>query len=548
MMVHRSWLWLIVLLLWGSVANASVLASLDRTTVAAGESVELTLSVTGEDGDPDLAPLQRDFELLSRSQSSQFSFMNGHSSSKKTWTLTLMPRHSGVVTIPSIAVGKGVSNPLHLTVTAAGSAPAPGSAAAPPDQNLFIEASILPNKGRVQQQLIYTVKLFRAVNLTQAQLGQPKVDHAVVVNLGNDRNYETVRNGRRFIVTERNYAIFPQQRGTLTIAPIRFDGKVMGGGSMFDPFNRMGRVVRRFSNPVTVAVEGIAAAWQGGNWLPATAVTLTQTLSDGPYKVGEPITRKLALRATGLTAAQLAPILDGVLPDGIKRYPDQPQTSDSKSAAGVVALRSEKVALIPLHGGNFILPGVDVAWWNTKTGKMELASIPPRTIRVAAATAATPAPNRAVSSPLPSSQMVEQADRGVMVGWQWATMVLLLLWLATLVLWWRARRSVGDREEPVVVQGDDQRLLRQQIVAACRSGDDAQLIQLLSQWTLDLQRQGVAVAQRFPRLAQTIATLHRHRYGGGDGVDFGALQQQFEQASAELDAPPASSPAIPPLY
>ncbi|MDX8414352.1 MAG: hypothetical protein R8J85_09730, partial [Mariprofundales bacterium] len=244
--------------------------------------------------------------------------------------------------------------------------------------------------------------------------------------------------------------------------------------------------------------------------------------------------------------AQLAPILDGVLPDGLKRYPDQPQTSDSKAAAGVVGVRSEKVAVIPLHGGSFILPGVDIAWWNTATGKIEVASVAPRTIRVEAA-ASAPSPTArhhpSASSALPSSQ----ADHGVMVGWQWAAMVLLLLWLATLALWWRARRSVGKKVQAEVAQGDGQAALRQQITAACRSHDDAQLIHLLSQWTLDLQRQGVVV-QQFPCLAQTIAALHRHRYGGGEGVDFGVLQQQFAQACAELDAPPASSSAIPPLY
>ncbi|MDX8414380.1 MAG: BatD family protein [Mariprofundales bacterium] len=562
-MVRRSWLWLIVILLWGSVANASVLASLDRTTVAEGESVQLTLSVEGEDGDPDLAPLQRDFDVLSRSQSSQFSFMNGHGSSKKSWTLTLMPRRSGVVTIPSIAVGKGRSNTLRLTVTAAGSAPSPGSAVARQDRNIFIEAAITPEKGRVQQQLIYTVKLFRAVNLTQAQLSEPKVEHAVVVNLGNDRNYETVRNGRRFVVTERKYAIFPQQRGTLTIAPLRFDGQVMGGRSMFDPFNRMGQVVRRFSNPVTVEVAGVPSVWHGGSWLPATALTLTQTLSDGPYKVGEPITRKLVLRATGLTAAQLAPILDGVLPDGLKRYPDQPQTSDSKAAAGVVGVRSEKVAVIPLHGGSFILPGVDIAWWNTATGKIEVASVAPRTIRVEGA---APAPVTTTTQPAPhaatppfqgatqgATQTATQDQHTVLIWWQVAVLILLLLWLATLAMWWRACRATNvagkaGGEHPAPQRGSDQQL-RQQIRAACREAEGARLVQLLSQWAQGLRQEGVVVEQRFPQLVATIDALHRHRYGGGEAMNYGALQQQFDLACSELDTPaPSSVLSIPPLY
>ncbi|MDQ6964986.1 MAG: BatD family protein [Mariprofundales bacterium] len=562
-MVRLSWFAMVsVALCWlffGGVAHAAVLASLDRTTVEEGGAVQLTLSVEGGDGEPDIAPLLHDFEILSRSQSSQFSFMNGHGSSKKSWVFTLMPRHSGVITIPAITVGSGRSTPLSLRVLAAGSAPQSlGSAAAKQDRNIFVEASISPKKGWVQQQFIYTVRLFRAVNLSQAQMSDPKVEHAVVVRLGKDRNYESVRSGRRFVVTERRYAIFPQRRGRMTIAPLRFDGQMVGGGSLFDPFNSFGQVVRRLSNRVQIEVEGTPASWRGGGWLPASALHLSQTLSAEPYRVGEPITRTIELRADGLTAAQLPPILNGVLPADLKRYPDQPQSSDSSSGAGVVGVRREKVALIPLHGGNFILPGIDVYWWSVATGKIEVASVAPRTIHVEGAPAASSSSSSAASNapqhsdsgvPSAPSTMVKQGGGEELIWWQGAVVLLLLLWLGTLALWWRACRTGRGGGVEVAPDIDSDQQLRQQIESACCAEDGARAAQLLSQWLQQLRQRGVDVEQRFPQLMQTIDDIYRQRYGGGGGVDYPVLQRQFAQACADLDAPiHSSAAAIPSLY
>ncbi len=542
---------------WTTPAVASVLASLDRTTVAAGTSVQLTLSSSDEDGDPDLSPLRRDFDILSRSESSQFSFINGHSSSKKSWVITLMPHSSGgTVTIPPITIGHSQSNALTLTITAAGSAPAPGTSAAAPDPNLFVESTISPRQGRVQQQLIYTVRLFRAVNLAQAQLSEPKVAHAVVVRLGDDRTFETVRGGRRYLVTERKYAIFPQQRGRLTIAPLRFDGQTLSGGSMFDPFNAFGRAVRRFSNPVTVDVAGVPAAWKGGNWLPATAVRLTQTLSKEPYKVGEPITREVVLAADGLTAAQLPPLLDGVLPDGLKRYPDQPQTKDATSPSGVTGTRREKVAVIPLHGGTFILPGVEIPWWNTASNRMEIASIPPRTIHVTGAAAAPSSKPKAPAvsaAPQPEASAAVEQQRpanGRLIWWQGAVAVLLLLWLGTLSLWWRARGESRARPARKPDDPDDDRQAERRVIDGCRRGDAAAVAQALGLWQRQMERQGVDLRRDYPDLARAIDALYQQRYGGGGQcVDLDGFSADFTRVCEALHGAPRSESApLPPLY
>ncbi|MDX8408648.1 MAG: BatD family protein [Mariprofundales bacterium] len=554
-----------VVLLFPALAMASALASLDRTQIAAGTSVQLTISRDGGDGEPDVAPLQRDFEILGRSESSSYSFINGHGSSSKRWVLTLMPQHSGTLTIPAIVLGKQRTQPLTLTVTTAGAVP-PANAN-PPGQgssqsqagqqgNVYVQAEAAPNDPKVQQQVIYTVRLYRAINLSQAQLSEPKVEHAVVVALGKDRNFEQVVGGHRYLVTERKYAIYPQQRGSLTIAPVRFDGRALSAGSMFDPFNQFGRAVRKFSNAVTLDVGGVAPIWPGGAWLPARQVTLSQTLSPGSYKAGEPITRTVELHADGLTSAQLSPILDGVLPDGLKRYPDQPLTNDGKSAAGVRGMRREKVAIIPLHGGNFMLPGVEVTWWNVATGTVETASIPAQLIKVvAAAGAPAVAVKSAPAAPAVAPSTITVDENGYQWLWQGVSLVLLLLWLVTLGLWWRARRTAMGCSSPLpeVLTERARADWVAQVRAACSAEDAAACDKVLRQWQRSLsshQRRLIVVSG----LHDAIAELQNYLYGSGKIWHTSSLLVAFDAANRLLDAHAQKdknglgNKVLPPLY
>jgi len=107
------------------------------------------------------------------------------------------------------------------------------------------------------------------------------------------------------------------------------------------------------------------------------------------FRVGEPVTRTLTLRANGLGSSQL-PEIHASVPDGIKQYPDQPVRENRVDDNGLVAISQQKVALIPARPGTFVLPEVEIPWWNTRTDELEYARLPARPIDVlpAAATSA----------------------------------------------------------------------------------------------------------------------------------------------------------------
>ncbi|MEZ5581408.1 MAG: hypothetical protein R3F37_00205 [Candidatus Competibacteraceae bacterium] len=89
----------------------------------------------------------------------------------------------------------------------------------------MIEVQAEPADPYVQAQVQYTVRLLFAVPLLDGSLDAPQPANAVVERLGDDVSYETQRNGRRYRVIERRYALFAQRSGADDSA-LEFQGRV----------------------------------------------------------------------------------------------------------------------------------------------------------------------------------------------------------------------------------------------------------------------------------------------------------------------------------
>jgi len=107
---------------------ATFTASLDRDTIALGESA--TLSLTFEDGSPRNVPTPPNvagLQIAYVGPSSQFSFVNGETKSTVTYNFTLTPRQAGDFTIPTLAAEVGgqrlSSSPLRFKVLPPNSPP-----------------------------------------------------------------------------------------------------------------------------------------------------------------------------------------------------------------------------------------------------------------------------------------------------------------------------------------------------------------------------------------------------------------------------------------
>ena len=197
--------------------------TLDRSQISINDSFQLIFSTTGSpDAAPDFSPLEKDFEILNQNQQSSSSWINGRSTQSVQWVLNLMAKQVGKFLIPPVPFGKDSSKPVTITVSQNAQ---PGGNNR--DEDLFLEVEATPKNTYVQSQVIYTVRLYRKVQITQASLNEPELADAIVEKLEEDKNYTTQLNGVSYAVIEQKYAIFPQKSGSVTIDPVVLTAQVV---------------------------------------------------------------------------------------------------------------------------------------------------------------------------------------------------------------------------------------------------------------------------------------------------------------------------------
>ena len=308
-----------------AMAQGSVVATVDRADVELNESFTLKVTVdTAIDTEPDATALEDDFYVLSRSELSNTMIVNGQISRSRTWSYVLMAKQAGDLVIPPISIGSEQSNSLEITV-------APQTAAMPGESDIFVAAEVDYTESYVQSQVLYRVKVYRAVATRQPRLFEPDftgVDVLVEI-AGEERNYESLINGKNYNVVERVYALFPQASGEISISPARFEARVLRDGRI------TGRKVFQ-SDSITVNVKPIPPPPEGypdAAWFPAKSVELSEEWSREPESLpaGEPITRHVTVTALGQLSTQI-PVIEATDSDRREGLPGQARSSRQRRA------------------------------------------------------------------------------------------------------------------------------------------------------------------------------------------------------------------------
>ncbi|GAB1259570.1 BatD family protein [Aurantivibrio plasticivorans] len=375
-------------------------AEVDRTVITEDESLLLTLHINEQIGygGPDLTLLEEDFDILNQQRSNQFRSLNGRTEAWTEWTISLSPKRHGKLLIPSFSFSGSFTDAIEITVNQL-------TATNNESRDIFATVSTEKEAVYVQEQLLVTVRLHTAVDLREITVEKDLVIDGATVEHVSEVSYRKNINGRLYKVVEMVYAVYPQQSGELTIPELAWNALVVNNRWRNDPFRASRGTLRRIKSlPTKVAVESKPDSYTGNLWLPAKNVRLEQHWSSDPkrFVVGEPLTRRISIIAEGLSAAQLPPFDEPML-DDIKIYSDQPQLDEQKSSSGIVGSRHESLAIVPTRSGNITLPAIDITWWNTATGRQEVATLPSQTIQVAPAPVNNPMATN-LASPALSTQ------------------------------------------------------------------------------------------------------------------------------------------------
>ena len=584
--------WLIVVMLLATLSMttinvlAALTANLEREQIAAGETVQLLVETDRRVSDwLDTRPLEKDFDILGNVSGSQVNIVNGQVNAKTTWTLTLLPRRSGKLTIPSLEVGGERSQALTLEVNETSITDAKDSGSP-----IYIETEVDRQDPYVQGMVLYTVRLHYEAKLVEGRLSEPQSDNALVHQIGEDREFYAARDGNNYRVVERQYAIFPQTSGKLVLTAPVLDARIAENSSINrnrlpdffggDPLNNMFTVTR----PVRIRGEATVLSVQprpdeavGSRWLPAEQIELIEDWEPqySAMHVGDPLKRTVIIRARGVTGEQL-PDLDPGDVDGFKVYPDRPIIDTKDLAQTVEGEKSRNITFVPIQPGRLKLPAVKLHWWDTQNNLARVAQIPERIVEILPAvnannTRVQATENTAGLMDNAGSSIIEDTDAqpsadgnsffdpddkykdgllSTQAGmWVWISILFALLWLVTIGVWWLSKRRQSDIIPEISVDKTNMENAyhaRKQFQLACKANEPRMARHRLLEWAAihwpDEPPSGLDnLASRIadPKVKSALAELDRSLYHGEnhpwDGRQLANLMKKFPQRERTLD-------------
>ena len=514
---YKVFILMTLLLISQQILATTIQVETDRNPVNLNESFKITFTANETpDDDPDFKSLEQNFSILNQSSGSSSSWINGKSTKILQWSLTVMAKHAGNLMIPAVKFGHDASSALQISVTEA-----VNNKASTNDEDIFLEVEATSKNIYIQSQVLYTLRLYTRVDLSQARLDEPELADAVIERLGDDSRFNTQVNGLDYSVTERKYAIFPQKSGKLTIKPLTLTAEIISNNrpNFNGFFNSQATKTKRIeSKAISLDVKPAPASFTGKHWLSAQQLVFKQEWSGDikHLKIGEPLTRTLTLLAKGATVSQLPELNTAISNDQLKAYPDQPVLQEQKKTDGVIAFREEKIALILSQAGDYQLPAIQIPWFNTENQKMEMAEIPETTLTALAGaqpvvnTPQITSVNSQAINTTPTINTVPETN-----FWMWLSLCLATAWLLTVIVFLKARTKSEQLIKDVDVNTDISDAIKA-LKKACTQNDATAAKNALIAWgnlTFNQSTLGGIADFCDARLRDELLNLNHSLYG-----------------------------------
>lgn len=476
---------LLLLCSFSAAALTRLSASIDKNPVMANESFILTIEADADMLASKLRTdqLLKDFVVGKTSSSRQTQIINGNVKRATTWTVMLISRTPGKYVIPAFTIDGVSSQPIAVTIIPA-TAKADGTS-----KNVFLETSVDKASVYLQSSIQFTTKLYLAVDIQRGSLTEPTMENANIRQIGKDEEMSEIKDGIRYRVIKRLYAITPQRSGSYKIKAPIFNGELVMNKrrSFFSGFNNT-KPVSLLGDDIEITVNPIPDEYDG-QWLPSEFVALQEEWqpTGETFTVGDPITRIITLTAMGVAEEQL-PELTVNYPADVKTYPDQSTLNSATRNNQLIAQRKDSVALVPGKAGKVTLPEVRIPWWNTKINRMEFATLPAKTFNILpSANAAVPplATLAPATVPLDTPATIKTEFKEIQVN-SYLTWAFLTAWILTTLMWLAHVRSMkitgvkGKRQ--TTDNGTSGRTYWTKFEAACKANNASEASNQLMRW------------------------------------------------------------------
>lgn len=367
--------------------------------VAVGDQFRLSYTVTTQNVRDFRVPSIKGFDVLmgpSRSQQNSVQIINGKttSTSSITFTYILMATAEGDFTIPGATItadgNQMISNSVRIKVLPADNTSGNGgqnkgqqrnrqtSSTSISKDDLFITVTANKTSAYEQEAILLTYKIYTVVDLhhfDNVKMPDFKGFHSQEVELPANRKWGLEHyKGRNYQTTiYRQFVLFPQQSGNLTIEPARFDAVVTKPVAVVDPFEaffnggsnymEIKKVLQtpQLSINVKNLPDGKPESFSGG----VGDFNISSSINTTDLKTNDAVTIKLVISGTGNLKLISTPEIK--FPEDFEVYDPKTENNFRLTNAGLSGSLVIEYLAIPRNAGTFKIPGIKFSYFDIKS-------------------------------------------------------------------------------------------------------------------------------------------------------------------------------------
>lgn len=370
---------LFLLALLGSGLRAQEItfnAVVDRNSVATGDPIKLTLTLTNAPMNSGITPPDMGGLVVVQGpyDQSSFSNVNGRMSSSVARTYVLQATQPGTFTIgPATArIGQGTikTEPIRITVAKAENS-GPSSSMLDQgqkrDANLFCTISLSKSRAYVGEQVIATYTLYsRYSSIESSEYDMPKLDGfwAEEIDLGEPGfNSTATVNGIGYrVAVLKKQVLFPQRSGVLRLAPMTLSFRVNRS------FFNNGQAVRITSNSAELTVMDLPP--KPTDHIGAVGdLKMDVVVANNTVKANEAI--DITVKFSGRANLKLVDAPKLAFPSDFETYDPKINDRISVNAGGMSGSREFQYLVIPRHEGDYTIPPLTYSYFDPAKGRYE---------------------------------------------------------------------------------------------------------------------------------------------------------------------------------
>ncbi len=378
--------------------------------VAVGDQFRLSYTVNTQKVKNFRAPSIKGFDVLmgpSRSYSMQS--INGNTTETLTFTYILLAQKEGEYTIPGATITANgdqmLSNSVKIKVLPADKANSSQSGNAQStsrssssgtsisNNDLFITATASKTTAYEQEAILLTYKIYTVVDLRgfdNVKLPDFKGFHSQEVELPNDRRWGLEHyKGRNYHSTiYRQFVLFPQQSGKLTIDAARFDASIEKMDAIDDPFEAFFnggagsiQIKKTLMTPkLTIDVKplpaGKPADFSGG----VGEFNISSSINSTRVKTNDAITVKVVISGTGNLKLVGEPEVK--FPEDFEVYDPKVDSKFRLTNAGLSGNKVIEYLAIPRNAGTYKIPAIKFSYFDIKSRSYKTLTTEEYTVQV----------------------------------------------------------------------------------------------------------------------------------------------------------------------